>query len=303
MFFNNLVVYKFKSEDAHNYNKEKLEEALSECVFRHTTEQEISAMGWAKPFGKHGDCLVEFTGDYALLCVKQENKILPASVVNEMVAEKVEAIELEDGRVVRKREKDDIKENILMTILPQAFKKTSLLYGFIDMAKGYLIINSGSFGSAEEFAALLRKSIGTLPIVPAFANIDLDVHLTSWLANGELPQGFAIGSNAELEEPDDTNAQVKLKGHDLTCEEVLAHLESGKRVTKLALNWRSRIGFTLSNDGSIKQVGFSETIKEENADIPKEDMKVKLEADLLLGASELSQFLSELLAIGDSNDA
>ncbi|WP_351190019.1 recombination-associated protein RdgC, partial [Shewanella sp. TB4-MNA-CIBAN-0142] len=61
--------------------------------------------------------------------------------------------------------------------------------------------------------------------------------------------------------------------HDLSCDEVKSHLESGKRVTKLALDWQERVKFMLQNDGSIKRLSYSETLKEENADIPKEDIE------------------------------
>ena len=165
------------------------------------------------------------------------------------------------------------------------------------------MVNSASFNKAEELLALLRKSLGTLPVVPAFANYDLDVFLTDWLTNFSTPEGFAIGSDAELEEPDDSGAQVKLKGHDLSCEEVKSHLENGKRVTKLALDWQERVKFMLQNDGSIKRLSYSETLKEENADIPKEDMAIKLDADFILASEEIKQLLEELTqSLGDAED-
>ena len=237
------------------------------------------------------------------MCAKREEKVLPASVVNEMVAEKVDQIEAEENRPVKKKEKDELKENILTTLLPQAFKKSSLQFAFIDQENGWVVVNSGSFNKAEELLALLRKSLGTLPVVPAFANYDLDVFLTDWLTNFSTPENFAIGFDAELEEADDSGAQVKLKGHDLSCDEVKSHLKNGKRVTKLALDWQERLKFMLQNDGSIKRLSYSETLKEENADIPKEDMAVKLDADFILASEEIKLLLEELTAgLGDAED-
>ena len=59
----------------------------------------------------------------------------------------------------------------------------------------------------------------------------------------------------------------------------------------------------LQNDGSIKRLSYSETLKEENADIPKEDMALKLDADFILASEEIKQLLEELTAgLGDVED-
>ncbi|MDN3385015.1 recombination-associated protein RdgC [Pseudoalteromonas sp. APC 3358] len=301
MWFSNLICYRFKQDVS--YTQEDFDKALEQDLFRPCTGQELATFGWTKAFGKHGDTLSHFSQKSILVCAKREEKVLPASVINELVAEKVDLIEAEENRPVKKKEKDELKENILYTLLPQAFKKSSLQFAFIDQENGWVVVNSGSFNKAEELLALLRKSLGTLPVVPAFANYDLDVFLTDWLTNFSTPEGFAIGSDAELEEADDSGAQVKLKGHDLSCDEVKSHLESGKRVTKLALDWQERLKFMLQNDGSIKRLSYSETLKEENADIPKEDMALKLDADFILASEEIKQLLEELTAgLGDVED-
>lgn len=296
MFFTNLIVYKFKQEA--EFNSEDFNKALEQDTFRHCGQQELSTFGWTKALGKHGESLAHFSNRRILVCAKREEKILPASVVNEMVAEKVEQIELEENRQVRKKERDELKEDVLHTLLPQAFTKSNLQYAFIDMDSGLLVVNSASFNKAEELAALLRKSLGTLPITPAFASHDLDVFLTDWLTNFSTPAGFSIGCDAEMQNADDSGSSVKLKGHELDGDEVKTHLEQGKRVTKLALNWSDRIKFNLQNDGAIKQVNYSDTIKEENADIPNEDMPIKLDADFCLVAGEIVQLVTELVDSG-----
>ncbi len=256
MWFSNLICYRFKQDVS--YTQEDFDKALEQDLFRPCTGQELATFGWTKAFGKHGETLSHFSQKSILVCAKREEKVLPASVINELVAEKVDLIEAEENRPVKKKEKDELKENILHTLLPQAFKKSSLQFAFIDQENGWVVVNSGSFNKAEELLALLRKSLGTLPVVPAFANYDLDVFLTDWLTNFSTPEGFAIGSDAELEEADDSGAQVKLKGHDLSCDEVKSHLETGKRVTKLALDWQERVKFMLQNDGSIKRLSYSD---------------------------------------------
>jgi recombination associated protein RdgC len=301
MWFSNLICYRFKQDVS--YNQEDFEKALEQDVFRPCGSQEMNTFGWTKAFGKHGQTLSHFSEKSILVCAQREEKVLPASVINDMLAEKIELIEREENRPVKKKEKDELKENILSTLLPQAFKKSSLQFAFIDQVNGWVIVNSASFNKAEELLALLRKSLGTLPVVPAFANYDLDVFLTDWLTHFNAPDGFAIGSDAELQEPDDNGAQVKLKQHDLASDEIKTHLENGKRVTKLALDWRERVKFILQNDGTLKRLSYADALKEQNADIPKEDMAIKLDADFILITEEIKELLEELTAgLGDKED-
>jgi recombination associated protein RdgC len=59
----------------------------------------------------------------------------------------------------------------------------------------------------------------------------------------------------------------------------------------------------LVEDGSIKRISYSEVLKDENADIPKEDMLVKLDADFMLASEELKLMLEDLLSsLGDAEE-
>ncbi|CCQ09819.1 DNA recombination-dependent growth factor C [Pseudoalteromonas luteoviolacea B = ATCC 29581] len=294
MWFSNLICYQFKQDVS--YDQSEFEKALEQDQFRPCSSQELSSFGWTNAFGKHGQTLAHFSQKSILVCAKREEKVLPAAVVNDLVAEKIEQIEREENRPVKKKEKDELKENILTTLLPQAFRKSSLQFAFIDTEKGWIIVNSGSFNKAEELLALLRKSLGTLPVVPAFANYDLSVHLTDWLTKFNAPAKFEIGLDAELQEADENGAQVKFKSFDLSSDEIKQHLDNGKLVTKLALDWQERVKFIFQNDGSLKRLSYSETLKEQNADIPKEDMAVKMDADFLLVSEELKALVADLKA-------
>lgn len=300
MWFSNLIVYKFKQPA--NYNAEEFEAALAQDVINKPGEQEMQRFGWGKALGKHGETLAHFCKDHILVCAKTITKDISASVVNEQLAEQVEAIETTENRPVKKKEKDELKEVILLEMMKSAYTKTTTLHAFIDMKNGLLVVNAASFNKAEELLALLRKSLGSLPVVPVFSNIDLDMLLTTWLTSYKSPAGFAIGYDAHLEEPDDTASKVKFDSHDLACDEVKAHLESGKRVTLLRFDWKECLKFTLKDDGSIKRLVFGELLKEENADIPKEEMARKLDADFLLASSEIVEMLLELL-IGCGDDS
>ena len=296
MWFSNLIAYKFKQDVC--YDQAEFEKALEQDVSRTPGQKEFRTMGWTKALGKHGSTLAHFSENRILICCKTIVKDISAEAINEQLAEKVDVIEREEQRPVKKKEKDELKESILFSMMETAYNKSALLYAFIDMEKGLIIVNSPSFNKAEELLALLRKSLGTLPVVPMFANIDLDVYLTRWLADYKSPEGFKIGFDAHLEEPDDKAAQTKFKGQDLSSDEVKAHLFSGSRVTKLQLSYQDRLTFDLDNGGQIKRLNYGGGLKEENADISKEEMSKKLDADFILATSEIIEMLTQLFVRG-----
>ena len=104
MFFKNLQVYRFTrplEQDA-----DTLEKNLEEFKFKACGSQDISKLGWVFPMGKSGSMYTHLATKQILICLKKEEKMLPAGVIKDQLNERVEAIELEQGRALKKKEKD-----------------------------------------------------------------------------------------------------------------------------------------------------------------------------------------------------
>lgn len=81
------------------------------------------------------------------------------------------------------------------------------------------------------------------------------------------------------------------------------HIEAGKLVTKLALDWQERIQLVLSDDGSLKRLKFSETIRDQNEDIDRDDYAQRFDADFILMTSELAALIKNLVeALGGESE-
>ncbi|NUZ10012.1 recombination-associated protein RdgC [Pseudoalteromonas sp. McH1-7] len=290
MFFTNAIAYKYK--DTPNYEQTQFEEALQHEAAKPCGAQDITSFGWVNALGKYGTTLAHFEDGKILLKARRQDKVLPTAVINEMVAEKVSIIEKEDNRPVKKKVRDDLKENILSALLPSALVKSSYIYVFIDTKAELIIVNASSFNKAEETLALLRKSLGTLPVTPAFADVATDLALTEHIKEHWAPDGFEFGGDATFSDGHEKSSEVTLKDHELSSQQV-QDLISNCFVTKVAMK-TEQLRFTFETSGAIKQIKYSDIIKERNADIPKEDMAKKLIADFILTSTELTNLVNNL---------
>ncbi|TKI06324.1 recombination-associated protein RdgC [Martelella alba] len=290
-WFKNLMIYRLtRSLETSADDMEKL---LAQAAFTPCGSQDMAKSGWVSPLGPKSEALTHVAGGQIMVCVRKEEKILPSSVVKQELQGKIDRLEAEQSRKLRKVEKDSLKDEVLFNLMPRAFSRFSQTFIWLDTVTDRVMVDAASAKKAEDALALLRKSLGSLPVVPLTLDTPVELTLTEWV-RGEPPAGFTVQDEAELKALLEEGGIIRCKKQDLASDEIAAHIEAGKQVTKLALDWRERIQFVLADDACVKRLKFADTLRERNEDIDKEDAAQRFDADFILMTGELSALMTEL---------
>lgn len=294
MLFRNVRVFRFSKP--FDISAEQLEEKLQAEAFKPCGPQEQMRHGWVAPLGKHGQELVHSAGGCHLIALRKEEKLLPGPVIKELVEEKAEAIEAEQGRKVRRKEKDELKEQVLLEMLPKAFSRHRHSFAYLSPADGMMIVDAGSSKQAEDLASALRKSLGSLPVRPPALEQAPAFTFTGWLNDSiEIPATLALGRECELKDPSEDGGVVRCKGLDLQSEEIRNHLDAGMQVTKLALTWDDNLSFILDEEFGIRRLKFGDSLQEQLDDVDNDDPAARFDAAFSLMTLELARMIPGLL--------
>ena len=162
MWFRNLQLYRLI--DTFEHTPESLHAALTERIFKPCAGLDTYSMGWVPPAGRETTQLVHMCNGRMMFCMRREDRILPSSVMREHVDDKAEAISLAESRPVGRKEKQQIKDEVVTDLLPRAFTRSSHMFAYIDPKEGWAVVDAGTAKKAEELLSALRETLGSLTI-------------------------------------------------------------------------------------------------------------------------------------------
>ena len=210
-----------------------------------------------QPFG---DELV-FAADKTLgISLKREERVLPGAVIKTVLDEKIAKIEAEEARKVGRKERQELKEQIVDELLPRAFTRASRTDAVL--VGGYLLINQTG-NKAENLLSHLREALGGLRALPTFTRRSASELMTQWLLRGEADGQFELDDYVALVGAGDMGAEIRIKREDVTAEEVVQHVKCSKRVVELGLVWRERVVLVLTQDLTLKRIRYLDHLQED----------------------------------------
>ncbi len=288
MWFKNLSLYRLPRNWA--VDAAQLAAQLAERTLQGCAATDPRSIGWLPP--RPDGILLYAAEQQYLLALGIEEKLLPASIVKRFAADKVKAIEENEGRRVGRREMREIIDETTLSLLPRAFVRQRTTYGWLDPINGWLVIDCASPAKADEFLEFLHKCVEGLPAKLVKVMRSPSAAMTGWVAAGEAPPGFTLDQDLELRSAD--KATVRYVNHTLEGEEIGRHIAGGKIVTRLAMTWNDRISFVLDDNLQLKRLTFLDLLKEQ-ADGQGENEDERFAIDFTLMTGELARLLDALV--------
>lgn len=276
---------------------ERLEaERFVECGATQT-----ASAGWVEPRGERHAALAEAFAGCLMLKLCSETKAVPTGVVKDLLGERLDAVERQDGRRPKGRRAREMKEDVVHELLPRAFAKRRTTLIWIDPGAQRVLIDSASAKHADAILTQLTQVLGGgFRLAPLHTALAPATAMALWLREREAPTGFTLDRDCELRHPDKDKSSVRYARHTLDIEEIGAHIAQGKLPTQLALTFDARVSFVLTETLALKRIRLVDVLTESAA----ADGEDGFDGDVALTTGELGRLLPALLdALGGEGGA
>ncbi|MDH5479141.1 MAG: recombination-associated protein RdgC [Nitrosomonas sp.] len=294
MWFKSLQIYRITGG---NITPDQLEDALSKRALQECLQLELQSRGWMWPRDEKEN-FVHVFGQHMLVALGIEKKLLPATVVNQHAKARIIQIEQQQGYKPGKKQVRDIKESVLIELLPRAFAQRRKTYAWIDPKGKWFVVDTANTNKADELLEVLFQSVDDLTLEPLDTKTSPSAAMTRWLSGDEPPSVFTIDRDCELQGMDDEKATVRYTHHVLDAAETTRHIKAGKKVTKLAMTWGQKISFVLHDNLQLRRIVPLDILKES-----AETTEELFDSDFALMTGELSQMLPDIVdALGGEDN-
>lgn len=273
----------------------QLEAQLAELRYQPASPQAFAALGFVPALGDSATALVHQVGRHVLVRLCCEERTIPTPALKREVAAAVKARE-EAGFKLSKKDRDTIKDEVIERLLPRAFGKLTFNRIWIDTQAMTLAVDTCS-SHAETCLAILRKALGSLPVVPFSPRQALEVQMTQWLKSEKesISFGFCIGQTVAMQGMVAIE-QLKARSEGFATDSLIVKqaLELSHHVTQLSMHWRGHcMAFTLADSGAITRIGMESEWCELPAPTNEvDDMLAAADANFVLATGILAEFVA-----------
>lgn len=284
MFFRNLILFVIAPTvlDKTINGVSTFDLRLYENALKPVGPLELSSTGWApfpgSPPAGEAPKRAFWVEDAILLAMGTETRMLPSSVLNKALGDKLAAIEKTEGRKPGGRARKAIKEQLVHEMLPKAFVKPSTALGFIDLKLGLIGVDTSSRKVAESFVSLLRTTLGSMPALPLQAGRSVPGWFRQMLdPDGPIDRNFATGERATFKSVSGGEGTVRITNELLVPNETVdSCLERGLQPTKLQLHLGDHVAFELNEALTLSGIKLMDGALESLERLDGEDLHAEL---------------------------
>lgn len=285
--------FMFRIAGARLPDAETFLQALGTAAFVGAGPTTEKSMGFVPPRGHDFAPLLEVVNGQYILSTVTETRSVPAATLRERVDQIAAEVEKVTGRKPGKKQRKELAEQAKHELLPNAFPRKSSANVWINPRAEIMLVDTGSMAKADEIVTLLVRAVPDLAVSLIQTEMSPQAAMAHWLGTGEAPYGFTVDRECELKSTDEMKSVVRYGRHPLDTDEVKQHIIAGKVPTKLALTWRDRVSFVLTESGALRKLHFLDVLFEgPNKHLQQGDT---FDADAAITTGELVDLIGEVI--------
>lgn len=255
--FKNIFIYKF--DEPFILNATQLEEALSQFKLRDIGQDELETYGWLPAFSQ-SENLVEEMNNALFFRLGMFIKKLPRKAIQTEVEKRARDNNID---ILNRARFKELEEVITNEFISKVYPEQESINAYIDKENGWLVVDASSERKASLLTAMLRKSLGSLPVVVYAPQIEMPLVMTDWLRSDLPSSKFSFLDEVEMKElSKDEGGSSKFKGIPLDSKEIETNLDEGWSVTKIGLCYEDIVSFMLDDSFILKRVRYLDQFQE-----------------------------------------
>ena len=268
-----------------------LPEVLGEHTFVPCGTSDIEKTGWVSPTNS-GTELVRSVMQFTIICLQIETKQIPASAVNYELEKQVDELQSRSSRKCSRKERTEIKEEIIRKALPHALPSSKRLLAFFDGE--YLVVCARSIKDVDVFTSYLRKCIGSLPIRPLETETAPAIIARQLLLGEEGSSQLEASGDTVLK--NDESSTIAHRRIDEPKAQLEQHLrDEGYHASEVSLYLPDIGWFKLIVDGlHIRNLKLADTFIDRHLE-DVEDESAAFDAQFLMFAAALSEIREQVV--------
>ena len=269
------------------------DEALDALSFMPCGSTQTKSVGWVPPRGEANSALIESVSGQYILKLMIETRSVPSATVRKKADEAAERVEQDTGRKPGKKHMKELREDALLSLLPQAFPRQAAVWVWIDRDAGLLVIDASSQPKIDEVITALVRTFDGLQLQLLQTSITPQTAMTGWLTQDPQywPDGFHVERACELKGCDEEKSAVRFSRHNLSTDEIRKHIAEGKLPTTLALSYDGRVSFVLTETMRLKKVALLD-----GALVDRDDEADGFDTDVAITTGGLQPLIKGLVA-------
>lgn len=281
------------------WTPEYLEVLLRQLPYQEIRKEQIRSSGFIPAID--GENLVEPIGRHAVyIRFKHTEKPIPKAYIAKKVQQEIDRIKEEEDREVRRPEKLEITDNVVLELIPHAIPKDTIVCALLTPT--HIFLDTGSHARAEDVLSALRAAIGTLPVQVMTTKQEPTTVMTQMMLGSLKDEFFKLGERFKAKA---TSGKSVVSGTHLHLDQSALQelVDDGRQVVELELLFTrphveegTSLWFVLGKDLNLKGIVWPPELSDIiSADVGEEcDGATILRASLLILLDELEHLVGEL---------